>query len=34
MANAPIINVASDKYIIISQWTCATHDNKYNYNKI
>jgi len=30
MASALIAHVASNKYIVLSQGTCAIHDNKYN----
>jgi len=34
MTSASVVNLASNKYIILFQGTCAIHDNKYNYNKI
>jgi len=34
MTNAPIANVASNKYIVLFQRTYTIHNNKYNYNKI
>jgi len=30
MASAPVPNVTSNKYIILSQGTCSIHDNKCN----
>jgi len=34
MANAPVTNVASNKYIVLSQETYATQNNLYDYNKL
>jgi len=34
MASALVVNITSNKYIILSKGTCAIHENKYNYNKI
>jgi len=34
MINAPIVNVANNKYIVLSQRICTIQDNNYNYNKV
>jgi len=34
LSSAPITNVGSNKYIVLSHETYAIHNNKYNYNKI
>jgi len=33
IANVPVANIASNKYIVLSQKTRAIHNNKYNYRK-
>ena len=34
MISALVANVASNKYIVLSQWICTTQHTDYNYNKI
>jgi len=34
MANASVTNVASNKYIVLSQQSYVIHNNKYKYNNI
>jgi len=34
MTSVLVTNLASNKYILLSQGICAIYNNKYNYNKI